>query len=103
MADSEENRKYVYIPGSTVLSDQYKSLTPHARQLYSYLILKWGGGEREFSYSYKQIYNDSGYADKTITKCIRALERVGFIEYEHGGLEKNSNVYQLNMEWLSHD
>lgn len=93
-------KPYVFIPGTTVLSDQYKSLTPHARQLYSYLILKWGGGEGEFSYSYREIRRDSGYADKTITKGIRALAKAGFIEYKHGGLELNHNIYQLDMDWL---
>lgn len=92
---------YVYIPGSTVLSKEYKSLTPHTRQLYSYLILRWGGKEEWFSYSYKEIHDDSGYADMTIARGIRALAEVGFIEYKHGGLELNHNMYRLEQSWLN--
>lgn len=100
---SKPKEHYVYIPESTLLHDKYKSMSVYSRQLYSYLICKRAGRDDWFSYSYKQIHEDSGYYDPMITKGIRQLSSVGFIEYKHGGLMLNHNKYYLEPSWLKRD
>lgn len=95
-----KDRHYVHIPKSTLLSPEFKSLRPHARLLYTYMICKRHGVDAPFVYSYREIRQDAGFKRKTIASCIRQLERVGFLTYEHGGLEGNNNSYTLNKEWL---
>ena len=101
MANDEAREHYVFIPSHTVLSEEYKSLTPHTRQLYTYLILRRAGKDEWFSYSYTEIHEDSGYADKTITASIRALAREGFMKCKHGGLELNHNIFKLDATRLA--
>lgn len=100
MADDISYEPYMLITESTVLSEEFKSLTPHTRLLYGYLIMRWAGGKEWFSYSYREIRKDTGYADMTISRGIKALEMIGFIEYVYGGLELNHNKYRLSPDWL---
>lgn len=91
---------YAFIPESTLISDKFKSLRPHARLLYIYMAWKRHGIDEPFTYSYKEIRKDTGYKFDTIARSIRQLAAVGFIEYKHGGLEVNKNIYYMVLAWL---
>jgi len=94
---------YVYIPKSTLFHDKYKGLCQHAKVLYNYLIVRRHGRDDWFSYSYKEIKKDSGLRNDMIAKSIKQLAAVKFMEYEHGGLELNHNMYYLEPSWLKRD
>jgi len=94
---------YVYIPESTMLHDKYKALKPHTKLLYSYLILRRAGRDDWFSYSYKEIRTDSALRFEMIAVGVKQLSKGGFIEYQHGGLELNHNMYYLDPAWLIRD
>lgn len=98
---SKPTEHYVFIPESTLLYEPFKALRVHSRLLYSYLILRRAGNNDDwFSYSYKEIRQDSGYRFEMIAKGIKELSLIGFIEYRHGGLELNHNLYYLTPSWL---
>lgn len=99
---SSHKRHYAFIPEATLLSDKYKRLRPHARLLYVYMAWKRHGADEWFTYSYKEIRKDTRYKFDTIASCIRQLVVEGLIEYEHGGLEVNRNVYYMEPSWLEH-
>ncbi len=93
-------RHYAFIPETTLLSDEFKALKPHARLLYAYMGCKRAGKDEWFTYPYKEIRQDTGYKFNTIASCIRQLKARGFMQYKHGGLEVNSNNYYLEPSWL---
>ncbi len=91
---------YAFIPKTTLVSKQYKSLKKNARLLYVYIEAKRAGRDEPFTYSYKEMREDGGFRYETIAACIRDLEKVGLLEYEHGGLELNHNHYYIEKSWL---
>jgi len=96
----KESRHYAFLPETTLQADEFKALTTHAKLLLFYMTCRRYGRDEWFTYPYKDIRNDTGYRPETIAKCIRQLSTKGFLEYEHGGLEANSNRYKLNMAWM---
>lgn len=83
-----------------MISERYKDLSPHAKTLYNYLILKRAGRNKSFAYSYKDIREDTGLTNDMIAKGNRELVDGKFMRYRHGGLEVNQNVYYLYPRWL---
>lgn len=91
---------YVFIPKSTLFHKKYQGLCPHAKVLYNYLIVRRHGKDEWFSYSYKEIKKDSGLWNDMIAKSVKQLVAATFMEYKHGGLELNHNIYYLEPSWL---
>ena len=96
----KENRHYAFLPETTMQAEEFKALTTHAKLLLFYMTCRRYGRDEWFTYTYKDIHDDTGYRPKTIANCIRQLSTKGFLEYEHGGLEAHKNEYKLNMEWM---
>lgn len=94
------DRHYAFIPKTTLHSDKYKELTTHAKLLYVFMACQRKGQDEWFTYSYTEIRKDTGYKYNTIADCIRKLSAKGFIEYKHGGLEVNNNIYYMEPSWL---
>lgn len=53
-----------------------------------------------FKLPYTEIRRITGLSKPTIRQAVVELEKAGFLTYEHGGLECNPNMYDLNVEWL---
>ncbi len=91
---------YAYIPEPTLLSEAFRQLKPHARLLYVYMVCKRAGKPGGFRYPYKEIRRDTRFKFNTIASSVRQLARGGFLTYQHGGLQLNSNIYFLEASWL---
>ena len=91
---------FAFIPEETLLSQHYKSLCVHAKALYPYMVARRAGVDLPFTYTYQEIKQDTGFRNDMISKSITELEKEGFLEYEHGGLEGNRNLYHLVDSWL---
>ena len=91
----QNNRHFVFIPKVTLVSDEFKALKKHSRLLYVYMVARRAGVDDWFSYSYKEMRQDSGYRYGTISGCIKELSQAGLVQYKHGGLELNHNIYYL--------
>jgi len=68
--------------------------------LFIYLAVRRKGKDASFAYSYREILRDSGMVFRTISRGIKQLAKAGFIEYEHGGLMLNHNIYYIDPGWL---
>lgn len=91
---------FAFIPEDTLLSQEYRSLCIHAKALYPYMVARRAGIDLPFNYPYREMRRDTGMRNDMIQKSIKDLDRAGFLEYEHGGLEWNKNVYHLADRWL---
>lgn len=91
---------YALIPQTTTHSKEINALPLSARWLYAVMIAERGGLRHPFEMSYKKIQEITGMNPSTIRSAIKLLNNSGFLDYEHGGLEKNPNLYILNEEWL---
>lgn len=97
MADA---KYYAQIPQTTTHSEKLNSLPYPTRWLYAVMVAERGGLQRAFKFPYKKIEKITGMNPSTIRRGIQALVAGGFLYYEHGGLEKNPNLYTLNDTWL---
>jgi len=95
-----ENRYFAFIPQKTVCSQELNALSFAARWLYVVMIAKRHGVDQPFTLPYREIAATTGMARPTISRAIKALAKAGFLRYEHGGLEYNPNVYELESKWL---
>ena len=91
---------FAFIPEDTLLSENYKKLCVHAKALYPYMVARRAGVDLEFDYPYEDIRQDTGFRYEMIRKSIGDLEAAGLLEYRHGGLERNRNMYRLVDSWL---
>ena len=97
---AKDVRHFALIPETTLLSSKFKQLRQSSKLLYFYMANRRAGYDKEFTYSYTDMREDTGMKEETITKCIRQLAQVEFLEYTHGGLEQSGNVYYLYPKWL---
>lgn len=95
-----EAKYYALIPQTTTHSKKLNSLPLSARWLYAVMVAERGGLQRPFKMSYKKIEKITGMNPSTIRIGIKLLDSNDFLDYEHGGLEKNPNLYTLNERWL---
>lgn len=93
-------KHYAFIPKTTLVSKQYKSMKKNTRLLYVYMVARRAGRDEHFPYSYKEMREEGGFRYEMIADAIRELRAGGFLEYEHGGLELNHNNYYLDPAWL---
>lgn len=91
---------YAYIPKRTTHSKELNELPTSARWLYVVMIAERGGAENTFRFPYREIREITGFSKTTIRKAIQALDKAGYLDYKHGGLEQNPNMYELNPEPL---
>lgn len=91
---------YALISQSTAHSEQLNSLPFSTRWLYVVMVAERGGLRYPFRMSYKKIEQITGMNPSTIRQGIKLLTSNGFLDYEHGGLERNPNLYMLNEKWL---
>ena len=56
--------------------------------------------EEECEFPYKKMEEVTGMNSSTIRRGIISLVDGGFLSYDHGGLERNPNLYNLNDVWL---
>lgn len=91
---------YARIPQTTTHSKKLNSLPYPTRWLYAVMVAERGGLRRAFKFPYKKIEKVTGMNPSTIRRGIKALESGGFLSYNHGGLEKNPNLYELSDMWL---
>lgn len=95
-----ENRYFALIPQATVNSKELNALPVTARWIYVVMVAERHGLDAPFRTPYKAVHRITGFSTSTIRRAIVALVKAGFITYEHGGLEKNPNVYELDAGWL---
>ncbi len=98
-----ENRLYAFIPQDTVYSETLNKLPMSTRWIYVVLVAERHNKSGKYPMPYKRIRKITGATDPTIRKAIKLLESNGFLTYDHGGLEKNPNVYDLNNDWLEQE
>lgn len=91
---------FAFIPKDTTHSKELNSLPVTARWLYAILIAERHGRTEAFSFPYTEIEAITGFSSSTIRRGIVELESGGFLEYEKGGLERNTNRYLLAKDWL---
>ena len=95
-----EKEHYAFIPKRTLISEEFKVLTVQARFLYVVFVAERVGCDLPFSFPYKMIRETTRFRYGTTSKSIKELEKAGFLEYNHGGLERNTNKYTLAPSWL---
>ena len=93
-------RHYAFIPKTTLLDQRFKSMSVYARYLYVVMAAQRAGCDESFSFPYKEIREATRFRYEMISKSIKELSKAGFIEYDHGGLERNTNKYFLEPSWL---
>lgn len=91
---------YAFLPKTTVCSQELNALPFSARWLYIIMVAERHGVDQPFALPYKEIATVTGMTRPTISRAIKALAGAGFLQYEHGGLECNPNVYELESDWL---
>ncbi len=94
------DRYYAFIPQTTVYSKELNALPATARWVYVIMVAEDHGLYAPFQIPYKRIHSITGFSTSTIHRAVEDLVNGGFMEYDHGGLEQNPNVYELNTEWL---
>jgi len=94
------DRYYAFIPQTTVNSKELNSIPATARWIYVVMVAERHGLDAPFEIPYTEIRRITGFSKPTISQAITELETIGFLEYEHGGLECNPNVYDLDAGWL---
>ena len=92
--------RFAFIPETTLHSPEYKTLCVHAKALYPYFVAKAAGSTEGFNFPYTEIKRVTGLRNDMIRKAILDLGYGGFLEYEIGGLERNSNVYYMTERYL---
>jgi hypothetical protein len=95
-----ENRYFALLPQDTVNSKELNSLPVTARWIYVVMVAEDHGLRVPFTLSYTRIRQITGLSRPTIRKAVIELAKAGYLSYEHGGLECNPNVYDLNADWL---
>jgi uncharacterized membrane protein len=91
--DSPHVRLYFHM----LESKAWNSLLPSSQVLYI-KILKEHRGRNENRF--KLPYSQSGCSATTTSRCLKELEKFGFIDIlQHGGLFHKSNVYALSSKW----
>lgn len=93
-------RHYAFIPKRTTHSKELNALPVTARWLYTVMAAERGGFDNSFRFPYTKIREITGFSKTTIRKAVKALDEAGYLDYEHGGLEQNPNMYDLNPEPL---
>ncbi len=88
-------KHFAFIPKRTTHSKELNSLSLSARWIYVLLVAERGGLTKPFFFPYTKIQEVTGCAATTIRRAIKELEKAGFLEVEHGGLERNPNQYKL--------
>ena len=91
---------YALIPQTTTHSALLNSFPFSTRWLYAVMVAERGGLKYPFRMPYKKIEQVTGMNPSTIRQGIKLLTNNGFLDYEHGGLEGNPNLYMLNERWL---
>lgn len=71
-----------------------------ARWVYVIMVAEDHGLHAPFQIPYRRIYGITGFSTSTIHRAIESLVDGGFMSYDHGGLEQNPNVYDLESSWL---
>lgn len=95
-----EQRYFAFLPQSTVNSKQLNKLPATARWVYVVMVAEGRGRSDSFTFTYEDIKDITGFAQATVRQAVKALDKAGFLSYEHGGLERNPNKYMLNSDWL---
>lgn len=93
-------KHYAFIPKYTVNSKELNALPATTRWIYVVMCAECRGRREGFTFTYEQIKDVTGFSQATIRKAIKGLDAADFLDYEHGGLEKNPNKYMLNWDWL---
>jgi len=96
-----DDKHYAFIPKRTTHSKELNALPVTARWLYAVMVAERGGFDSRFRFPYGKIREVTGFSRTTIRKAIKALDNAGYLDYEHGGLEQNPNMYDLNQEPLT--
>lgn len=94
------NRYFALLPQTTVNSKQLNAIPVTARWVYVVMVAEDHGLHVPFQIPYRHIHSITGFSTSTIHRAIESLVTAGFMTYDHGGLEQNPNVYDLNTEWL---
>lgn len=95
-----ENRYFALIPQTTVFSKELNALSASTRWIYVVMIAERHGLDAPFRIPYWRISEITGFTDPTIRQAVKDLDAAGFLNYEHGGLERNPNIYDLDKQWL---
>lgn len=95
----DKERFYAYIPRATTHSTKLNSLPVTTRWLYAVMIAE-RGYKREFEFSYVDMIKTTGFSPTTVRQAVKLLEQNGFLSCDHGGLERNPNIYNLEDSWL---
>lgn len=95
-----ETSYFALIPQATVNSKQLNELPVSTRWIYVVMIAEDHGRQIPFTLTYARIRQITGLSKPTIRKAVIELAKAGYLAYEHGGLERNPNVYDLNHDWL---
>ena len=95
-----ESKFYALIPQTTTHSKQLNALSYSTRWLYVVMVAERGGLRKPFRFPYKKMEEVTGMNSSTIRRGIISLVDGGFLSYDHGGLERNPNLYNLNDVWL---
>ena len=91
-----DDRRFAFIPKRTTHSKDLNALPVSARWLYTVMVAERGGLKEPFEFSYTDIKKITGFARTTIRRAVKDLDAAGFLDYEHGGLECNPNIYELD-------
>ena len=94
---------FLLLPRRALRSMELNQLSVHARWLYIILMTEWKrGGEEEKSFvmTYSQIKRITRFRNDRTAKCLKELSQAGFLEINHGGLERNPNHYKANLDWV---
>ena len=97
----KSNEHFTPLYDSLIESEQWKKLSHAARELYILIYHEYRGTYT--GNSVKCPYTDImkyGFSRATISKCIKELEKEGFITCESGGLTRAPNVYHFSDKWV---
>lgn len=64
------------------------------------MISERGQKGKPFQFSYVKMQNVTGFSSATVRQAVKLLSQKGLLYYEHGGLERNPNVYEIEDSWL---
>lgn len=91
--DAPHVRLYFYM----LESKAWNSLSPSSHDLYIKIRKEHKGRSEN---RLKLPYSQSGQSPATTARCLKELEKSGFIDViQHGGLFHKCNVYALSERW----
>lgn len=104
-----KREKHIRLTNSMLTDERYKALSSDAKVLYNYMKL-WAYGSPEykkfetFDYSISRVMDIVGVSVKTAVKCVKELEKNGFIErVNNSKFTRETSKFKFSDKWWRTD